>query len=139
MLLSSAAALPEGSAVGTETWAGILHNVNHALALNQDIPKALICSTSDYIARAGELASTAGSWLGAPPVLAGMADLFTTKLSAGTGIMGDFYQGVTIAVRSDLRLEMVRWNQYKKGSHVLVAYARAAAVAIQPNRLFICS
>jgi len=138
-LLSSSASLPEGSSVGVDTWAGILHNVGHALALNQDIPSALICATSDYIARASETASSAGSWMGPPPVLANMLDLFTSKLNAGTGIMGDFYRGLTIAVRSDLRFEMVRFHQYKAGSHVLVAYLRAGAVVVQPNRLFLAS
>ena len=77
--------------------------------------------------------------MGAPPVLSGMKDLFTTKLSAGEFVMGDFFRSLIIAARSDLRLEVVRWNQYKSGSHVLVAHARVGAVVAQPGRLLIAA
>ena len=78
LLLSSTAGISEGSSSGTSTWAGILANVGNALAEDQEIPVAMISNVLDYIARGGETASSAGSWMGPPPVLANMLDLYTS-------------------------------------------------------------
>jgi len=63
------------------------------LAADMDIPAALIGAPADFIAMAGEVASTAGTWLGAPPALRNMADLETSSMSAGGAILGDFERG----------------------------------------------
>ena len=127
------------SAAGEDcaTWAGILAGVGSALALDQDLPKALIAGPGDYIARVGELGTANGNWLGAPPALQGMADLFTGGMTDGTAVFGDFGRGVGIAVRSELTLEMIRWGKPGFGSHVLMAYARMAGYVLQPAALYI--
>jgi HK97 family phage major capsid protein len=121
----------------TATWAGVLAAVGAMLAADQGLPSAGIFSPADYIARAGELASTAGSWLGAPPVLRGMADLETSSQSDGTAILGNFAAAFGIAVRQELMLEVVRWAKPTFGSHVLVAHARMDGYVLQPKNLFI--
>jgi HK97 family phage major capsid protein len=120
----------------TDTWAGTLKAVGSMLAANQGLPKALICGPGDYIARAGELASTAGSWLGAPPVLKDMLDLETSGMTDGFAILGNFELGFGIAVRQALTLEVVRWGKPGYGSHILVAFARMAGYVLQPNHLY---
>jgi len=126
-----------GSTEATDTWAGILTAVGSMLAADQGLPKALIASPADYIARASQLASTAGSWLGAPPVLAGMLDLDTTGMSDDTAILGNFELGFGIAVRMDIQLELIRWGKPGYGSHLLAAWARMAGYVIQPNALYL--
>jgi HK97 family phage major capsid protein len=132
------AAIPTSAAPGqaTSTWAGTLSAVASMLAADQDVPKALICGTGDFIARAGELAADAGSWLGAPKVLADMLDLPTSGMAAGTAILGNFELGFGIAVRQELRLEVVRWAKSTSASHVLVAYMRAAGYVLQSGALY---
>ena len=120
----------------TDTWAGVLTAVSSMLALNQGLPKACICGPGDYIARAGQLASTAGSWLGAPPILAGMLDLETTGMTDGFAILGNFELGFGIAVRQPMTLEVIRWGKPGYGSHILVAFARMAGYVLQPNHLY---
>lgn len=117
-------------------WAKVLEAVGSALALNQAVPSAHISSPADFIARASQLASTAGSWLGKPPALASMAELHTTTLSAGTALFGNFAEAFALAVRSDLRVEVVRHAKATSGGHLLVAHARIGGVVLQPGKLF---
>lgn len=132
------AAVPTSSASqDCATWAGVLAAVTQALGVNQGLPAAHISAVADYAARAGQLASTAGSWLGKPPALASMAELFTTSLSTGTGIFGDFAAGLAIALRQSLTVEVVRFGKPGSGSHLLIAHMRAAPVVLQPGRLFV--
>jgi HK97 family phage major capsid protein len=120
----------------TDSWAGTLKAVGSMLALNQGIPKACICGPGDYIARAGQLASTGGQWLGAPPILKDMLDLETSGMTDGFAILGNFELGVGLAVRQELTLEVIRWGKPGYGSHILVAFARMAGYVLQPNRLY---
>lgn len=120
----------------TDAWAGILAAVGSMLAVNQGLPKACICGPADYIARAGQLASTAGSWLGAPPILKDMLDLETTGMTDGFAILGNFELGFGIAVRQPMTLEVIRWGKPTYGSHILVAFARMAGYVLQPNHLY---
>ena len=83
------------------------------------------------------LASTAGSWLGKPPVLAAMSEHPTTALSAGTGVFGDFARGFAIVARQQLRLEVVRFGKHKMATHILIAHARLGGVVLQPKQLFV--
>ena len=124
-------------AEATNDWAGVLKAVGSMLGADQEIPKAMICSPGDFIDRASQVASTSGVWLGAPPALKDMLDLETTGMSDGTAILGDFSKGFGIAVRHELRLELVRWGKPTYGSHILVAYARMAGYVLQPNHLYI--
>ena len=119
----------------TDTWAGTMSAVGSMLAADMDVPKACICVPADFIARASQLASTAGSWLGPPPVLANMLDLPTTSMTEGYAVLGDF-SGFGIAVRHDLRLEVIRFAKPTYASHVLVAYARMEGYVLQPNVLY---
>jgi len=118
------------------TWAGTMAAVGAALALNQKLPTALIGNVADFIARAAQLASTAGSWLGKPPVLSGMIELPTTGINAGTAVLGDFLRGFAIAVRQQLRIEVIRFAKPTLGSHLMVCHARMDGVVLQPARLF---
>jgi HK97 family phage major capsid protein len=120
----------------TDSWAGTLKAVGSMLALNQGIPKACICGPGDYIARAGQLASTGGQWLGAPPILKDMLDLETSGMTDGFAILGNFELGVGLAVRQELTLEVIRWGKPGFGSHILVAFARMAGYVLQPNHLY---
>jgi len=117
-------------------WAGVLLAVGAALAANQGLPLAHIGNTADFIARVSQLASTAGSWLGKPPALANMLELFTTSIAAGFAFLGDFAQGFAIAVRQDLRTEIVRFQKPTYASHLLMCTMRADGVVLQPKRLF---
>ncbi len=117
-------------------WLKTLEAVGSALAVNQDLPAAHIGAPADFIARASQLASTAGSWLGKPPALAIMRELFTTGLTAGTAFLGDFAAGFAIALRDELRVEVVRHAKPTSASHLLVAHMRADGLVLQPGRLF---
>lgn len=117
-------------------WLKVLEAVGSALALNQALPSAHICAPADFIARASQLASTAGSWLGKPPALASMAELQTTGLTAGTALLGNFAEAFAIALRSELRVEVVRHAKPGSGSHLLVAHMRADGVVLQPAKLY---
>jgi hypothetical protein len=66
-----------------------------------------------------------------------MLDLETSGMPGGTAILGDFARGFGIAVRHELRLELVRWGKPTYGSHVLVAFCRMAGYVLQPNHLYI--
>lgn len=126
------------SAAGQDpaVWLKVLEAVGAALALNQRLPSAHISAPADWIARASQLASTAGTWLGKPPALAGMAELQTTGLTAGTALFGNFAEAFAIALRSDLRVEVVRHAKPGSASHLLVAHMRADGVVLQPGHLF---
>lgn len=130
-------AIPD-SAAGQDpaVWLKVLEAVGSALALNQALPSAHISSPSDFIARASQLASTGGTWLGKPPALASMLELQTTGLTAGTALLGNFEEAFALAVRSDLRVEVVRHAKPGSASHLLVAHARADGVVLQPGKLF---
>lgn len=136
-ILADAAVPTSAVSHAASTWAGVLAAITAALALNQSLPDALIANTADFAARAGQQASTAGTWLGAPPVLAGMRNLYTTNIAADTAIFGDFAAGLAIALRQALTIEIVRFGKPGSGSHLLVAHMRAAPVVLQPGRLFI--
>ena len=136
-ILADAAVPTSGATQATATWAGILSAVGSMLAADQGLPKALIASPADYIARASQLASTAGSWLGAPPVLAAMADLDSSGMADATAILGDFSLGFAIAVRMDVQVELIRWGKASYGSHLLAAYGRLAGYVLQPKALYI--
>lgn len=117
-------------------WAKLLEAVGAALGLNQALPTAHISAPADMIARAGQLASTSGTWLGAPPLLSAMRELHSTGLTAGTALFGDFAAGCAVAMRQELRVEVVRHAKPTSGSHLLVAHMRADLVVLQPGRLF---
>jgi len=97
----------------------------------------MICNTADFIARASQLASTAGSWLGKPPVLSGMAELPTTGIVAGKAIYGGFARAFAVAMRQSLQLEVVRFGKATSGQHSLVCHMRADGIVLQPKGLFI--
>ncbi|WP_205204319.1 phage major capsid protein [Azonexus hydrophilus] len=131
------AAIPD-SAAGQDpaAWGKVLEAVGSAMALKQQVPSALIGAPGDFIARASQLAAGAGSWLGKPPALAGMAEFNTTGITAGTAIFGDFAKAVLMTIRSEIRLEVIRWKNTGKGQHALVAHARADGYVVQPNALY---
>lgn len=134
------AAIPT-SAVGQDPslWAKCLEAIGALMGnlVYQPLPGAMITSHLDFIARASQLASTAGSWLGKPPALAGLSEYPTPALAAGTAIFGGFDTAFAIAIRQEMRLEVVRWNKPGKATHLLVAHMRAEPMVLQPNRLFI--
>jgi HK97 family phage major capsid protein len=125
------------------TWAGTLAAIGSALAADQQLPSALISSPADFIARAGQTArnvaetENVGGFLGRPAVLEGMADLFTSKLTAGTAIFGDFYNAVAVAMRQDIRLEIIRWSKHLSATHLLYAHCRMGGVILQAKKLYI--
>jgi HK97 family phage major capsid protein len=135
-IVADAGVPKSASAHDPATWTGTNAAIAAALAANQDVPKAHISTAANYAARSVILASTAGSWLGKPPYLAGMAELFTSAMTADQAIFGDFEAGVAMAIRADLTLEVVRHAKATSGSHLLVAHMRAAPVILQPARLF---
>jgi len=136
-ILADATIPTSGAGENTASWAGVIAALGSMLAANQDIPTALICGPGDFAARAGELSSETLQYLGPVPVLATMLDLPTTSMSDGTAVYGGFAAGFGIAVRQELRLEVVRWGKAAYGSHLLVAYARMAGYVLQPNALYI--
>jgi hypothetical protein len=99
-------------------WANILSGVGQALAAKQTIPTSMISNTADFISRAGQQSDTAGAWLGGPPALAQMTEYPTTNIAAGTAVYGGFELGFAIAMRQDLRLEMVRFQKPTSASHI---------------------
>ncbi|MCB1906492.1 MAG: phage major capsid protein [Rhodocyclaceae bacterium] len=126
------------SSVGQDpnAWANCLTAVGEGLAADQQIPRSMICNTADFIARGSQLASTAGTWLGKPPVLTSMVEYPTTSVSAGTAIYGGF-GGIAVCVRQEMRMEVVRWQVPDKATHLLVAHLRAQPVVLQPGSMFI--
>ena len=129
--------LPKSAAAhDPAVWAKVMEAIGAALALNQDLPLAHISTPANFIARASQLAATAGSWLGKPPALAGMRELFTSSMTADQAIFGDFASAFAIAMRQELRVEVVRHAKPTSASHLLVAHMRADGVMLQPGRLF---
>jgi len=118
-------------------WLKCLEAIGLAMTANQPIPTSMIGNAADFIARASQLASTAGSWLGNPPALAGMIEYPTTAVTAGNAVYGGFERGFAIALRQELRLEIVRFGKPGSASHILVAHMRGAGVVLQPKRLYI--
>ncbi len=127
------------SAAGKDpaVWLECMQSVGEAMAVNQPLPASMISNTADFIARASQFAYDAGNWLGKPPALSGMGEYPTTKVTAGTAIYGGFNLGFAIALRQQLRLEVVRFGKPTSASHLLVAHMRGAGVVLQPKRLFI--
>ena len=119
------------------TWAGVMAAVTSALGEDQDIPGALIAGPADYGARAAEVAVDGGTWLGAPPVLRGMPDLPTSGMTDGTALFGNFSQGVAVAIRQDLSIELIRFGRPTAASHLLVCTMRAQIFCLQPKTLYI--
>ena len=117
-------------------WAKVIAAVGAALALNQRLPGVHISAPADFIARASQMINTNNGWLGRPPALAGMTELQTTGLTAGTALMGDFAAGFAIGMRSDLRVEIVRHQKPTSASHLLVAHMRADGFVLQAAQLF---
>lgn len=133
----AASGLPVSAAAhDPATWTGTNAAIAAALAANQGLPAAHISSAANYAARSVILANTAGSWLGKPPYLEGMRELFTTSMTADTALFGDFGRGCALVTRSELRLEVVRHGKPGHGSHLLVAHARMAIVPLQVAALF---
>ncbi|MFZ4856316.1 MAG: phage major capsid protein [Desulfuromonadaceae bacterium] len=136
-ILANASIPKSAVAHAVTTWQGTMLAVAAALALNQNLPAFHISNSSDFMTRSGQLASTAGSWLGKPPVLAGMLELATTRVAAGTALLGNMAEAFAIITRQNLNLEVIRFQKPGSYSHLLVAHARMDGVVLQPNKLFI--
>ncbi|SEG15345.1 phage major capsid protein [Nitrosomonas ureae] len=128
--------IPE-SATGedTETWSGLIAAAGSSVALNCDWAKAVISNAGDYTKRISQVDGT-GRWIGRPSELLPMSDLFTTSMTAGKSIMGDFEKGLLLGMRQELRLEVVRWHQPGSASHLLVAYLRGQFYVVQPAAMY---
>ncbi|SDU32291.1 phage major capsid protein, HK97 family [Nitrosomonas ureae] len=127
----------EESAVSqdTETWAGLLQAAGSSIALDNEWPKTVISNASDYAKRISQVSGD-GQWLVNPPPLATMKDLFSTHMTAGKALMGDFERSVLLAIRSELRIEIVRWHRPGSASHLMIAYMRGAFYTVQPGSLY---
>jgi hypothetical protein len=125
------------AAHATATWAGVMLAITAALGLDQSLPTCHIGNTGDFMARASQLASTSGTWLSKPPVLADMLELASTRLDAGTAILGNMAAAFAIIARSQLNIEVVRFAKPTSYSHLLVAHARMDGLVLQPNHLFV--
>lgn len=119
------------------TWAGTMLAITALLGLDHGLPTSHIGNTADFMARASQLANTAGTWLSKPPVLADMTEFATTRLTAGTAIVGDMSKAFAIIARQQLNLEVVRFQKPDSYSHLLVAHARMDGLVLQPDHLFI--
>ena len=135
-LLSDELILESAAGQDPASWLGVLTAVSDAMAQKQKVPNSLIGAPADFISRSSELASTSGVWLGKPPALSGMSELSTSVISAGTALFGDFAKGVMTAIRSDLRIEVIRWAKTGKAQHAVVAHCRADGYVIQPGVLY---
>ncbi len=135
-LLANANIPKSGVTQDPAVWLKVLEAVGASLALDHDLPGVHISAPVDFIARASQLASTAGTWLGKPPALQDMRELQTTGLSAGTALFGDFAEGFAFAMRQQLNVEVVRFAKATKYTHYLLAHMRADGVVLQPTRLF---
>lgn len=65
-----------------------------------------------------------------------MPDLFTTSMTVGNALIGDFSLGVGVAIRTDLQLEIIRFGRPTFASHLLMATARMQAYITQPKALY---
>jgi hypothetical protein len=132
------ATIPDSSvAHDPATFVGTLLAVGAAMTANQPVPDAAIVNSANFVARHSILESTAGGWLGKPPVLANMLEVPNTSMTVDISVLGGFQRGVAVTMRQDLTLEMVRFGKPTSGQHYLVAYMRAAAIVLQPKALFI--
>jgi HK97 family phage major capsid protein len=132
------AAIPKSTvAHATATWQGTMLAIGAAMAAKQPLPTALIGNAADFVARASQLASTAGSWLGKPPALSGMTEYPTPAIAAGLAVLGGFSRGLLLAVRQEMRLEVVRFADPGRYSHELIAHMRADGYVTQPASLFV--
>jgi hypothetical protein len=119
------------------TWPGVMAGLGEHLLNNGPFPTALVCHPSDWTARHSATASESGVWLGPPPALAGMLDLETSKMIYGTAVFGRFDLGLCLAIRSDLRIETLRFAKPGHVSHVLMVTMRAEFYVLQPAALFV--
>jgi hypothetical protein len=119
------------------TWTGTMLAITAALAANQRLPQVHISTPANFMARASILESTAGGWLGKPPVLANMRELFTSSMTTDVAVFGDFAAGFAIAMRQDIQAEMLRFQKYTSAQHVLMVTARMDGVVLQPAQLYI--
>jgi len=126
-----------GSGESCASWITTMGAVGSAIAVNQDIPLALISSAEDFTARAVELCSTGGQWLGPPAPLTAMKDLPTAGMTEGIALFGNFSQGVAVVMRQDLLVELVRFGRPETASHLLVCTMRARAIVLQGKSLYI--
>jgi HK97 family phage major capsid protein len=118
------------------SWGATLLAVADALAADQRLPAAMVSNPADFMGRASQTGAPSGLWLGVPPVLASMKDLFTSAMTEGKALFGDFSTGLVLAVRRDLSVEVIRHAKPSTFSHLLVAYARMAIYCLQPKALF---
>ena len=125
-----------GTNMDPADWSKCLEAVGAAMAANQPVPMSMVTNTADYIARAGQLASTAGSWLGKPPALSGMVEFPTSVITEGTALYGGFAEAVIIGMRQDLRVEVLRFADAGRYQHEVIAHMRADGYVAQPGRLF---
>jgi hypothetical protein len=135
ILLTDSAIEESAESQDTETWAGLLQAAGSHIGLNNEWPKTVISNASDYAKRISQV-SGGGEWLVNPPPLATMKDLFSTHMTAGKALMGDFSLGLLLAMRQELRLELVRWQKQGSASHLLIAYMRGGFYTIQPKALY---
>lgn len=141
-LLADSSILDSAAGEDCATWGGLLSAVGSSLAADMDLPKSLICNPADFVARHGlQAQNVAGTenvsgWLGVPEILKGMADLFATGMTEGHAIFGDWAKAFALAIRHDLRLEIVRWQDPGKASHLLVAHMRADGFVLQSGHLY---
>lgn len=141
-LLASTDILDSASAENCATWQGVMAALGNALAADQELPGARISNPADFAARHAQQAmNVAGTenvsgWLGCPEVLKPMKDLFTSSMTAGHSVFGNFAKGVGVAIRSDLRLELLRWEKYTSATHILYAHARMDGYILQPKHLY---
>lgn len=128
--------IPE-SEVGedTEKWSGLIAAAGSHISLNGNWPQAVISNAGDYAKRVSQVAGD-GHWIGRPNELLPMKDLFTTSMTAGKSVMGDFSLGVLLAMRQELRMEIVRWQKPGSATHLLVAYMRGGFYITQPKALY---
>lgn len=134
-LLTSSDIEESASAHDPALWLGLTAAVGAHLALNADTPKAVICNATEYNSRnSSTLAS--GEWINRPTYLEGMLDLHSTGMTAGKMLLGDFSKSLLLAVRQDLRLELIRWNGTSDATHLLIAYLRGQFYLTQPKLLF---
>ena len=135
-LLADVAIAESAAGQDPAIWLKVLEAVGSALALNMAVPSAHISAPADCRLAASQLQFVPRSWLGKPPALASMLELQTTGLTAGTALLGNFAEAFAIAMRSALKIEVIRHAKPTSGSHLLVAHMRADGVVLQPGKLY---
>ena len=117
------------------SWVGVLSAISSAMTLKQGLPGALISHPSDMVSRV-EYNGMFG-WLTKPQLLAAMLELSATSLDPGVAIFGAFEKAFAIAVRSQLQLELIRFQKPGSYSHLLVCHMRVGGYVLQPGGLYI--